>query len=94
MNIIEGDIISGKNGLNKTVSKFAIGAMELKDVVKYIGNQTLLIVGNRPEVQMEALKRGSGILITGGFSTAKILLIMQINKSYLLFLQIMIHFSS
>ena len=71
VNIIEGDIISGKNGLNKTVSKFAIGAMELKDVVKYIGNQTLLIVGNRPEVQMEALKRGSGILITGGFSTAQ-----------------------
>ncbi|MGW9857632.1 putative transcriptional regulator [Staphylococcus hominis] len=71
VNIIEGDIIGGKNGLNKTVSKFAIGAMELKDVVKYIGNQTLLIVGNRPEVQMEALKRGSGILITGGFSTAQ-----------------------
>lgn len=71
VNIIEGDIISGKNGLNKTVSKFAIGAMELKDVVKYIGNQTLLIVGNRPEVQMEALKRGSGILITGGFSTTQ-----------------------
>ena len=71
VNIIEGDIISGKSGLNKTVSKFAIGAMELKDVVKYIGNQTLLIVGNRPEVQMEALKRGSGILITGGFSTAQ-----------------------
>lgn len=57
VNIIEGDIISGKSGLNKTVSKFAIGAMELKDVVKYIGNQTLLIVGNRPEVQMEALKK-------------------------------------
>ena len=36
MNIIEGDIISGKSGLNKTVSKFAIGAMELKDVVKYM----------------------------------------------------------
>lgn len=71
VNIIEGDIISGKSGLNKTVSKFAIGAMELKDVVKYIGNQTLLIVGNRPEVQMEALKRGSGILITGGFSTTQ-----------------------
>ena len=64
VNIIEGDIISGKSGLNKTVSKFAIGAMELKDVVKYIGNQTLLVVGNRPEVQMEALKRGSGIPVS------------------------------
>jgi predicted transcriptional regulator len=35
MNIIDGDIIGGKNGLTKSVSKFAIGAMELKDVVKY-----------------------------------------------------------
>lgn len=94
MNIIEGDIISGKNGLNKTVSKFAIGAMELKDVVKYIGNQTLLIVGNRPEVQMEALKEEAVYLLPVDLVQLKILLIMQINKSYLLFLQIMIHFSS
>ena len=92
MNIIEGDIISGKNGLNKTVSKFAIGAMELKDVVKYIGNQTLLIVGNRPEVQMEALKEEAVYLLPVDLVQLKILLIMQINKSYLLFLQIMIHF--
>ena len=92
MNIIEGDIISGKNGLNKTVSKFG-GAMELKDVVKYIGNQTLLIVGNRPEVQMEALKEEAVYLLPVDLVQLKILLIMQI-KSYLLFLQIMIHFSS
>lgn len=92
MNIIEGDIISGKNGLNKTVSKFAIGAMELKDVVKYIGNQTLLIVGNRPEVQMEALKEEAVYLLPVDLVQLKILLIMQINKSYLLSLQIMIHF--
>ena len=50
--------------INKSVSKFAIGAMELKDVVKYLSHHTLLIVGNRPDVQLEALKRGSGVLIT------------------------------
>ena len=55
LNIIDGDIIGGKNGL-KSVSKFAIGAMELKDVVKYLSHHTLLIVGNRPDVQLEALK--------------------------------------
>lgn len=43
--------------INKSVSKFAIGAMELKDVVKYLSHHTLLIVGNRPDVQLEALKR-------------------------------------
>ena len=31
--------------------------MELKDVVKYLSHHTLLIVGNRPDVQLEALKR-------------------------------------
>ena len=71
LNIIDGDIIGGKNGLTKSVSKFAIGAMELKDVVKYLSHHTLLIVGNRPDVQLEALKRGSGVLITGGFKTTQ-----------------------
>ena len=71
LNIIDGDIIGGKNGLKKSVSKFAIGAMELKDVVKYLSHHTLLIVGNRPDVQLEALKRGSGVLITGGFKTTQ-----------------------
>ena len=71
LKIIDGDIIGGKNGLTKSVSKFAIGAMELKDVVKYLSHHTLLIVGNRPDVQLEALKRGSGVLITGGFKTTQ-----------------------
>ncbi|GGG83503.1 CBS domain-containing protein [Staphylococcus pragensis] len=71
LKIIEGEVIGGKNGLSNSVSKFAIGAMELKDVVKYISHQTLLIVGNRSDVQLEALKKGSGILITGGFKPSQ-----------------------
>lgn len=71
LKIIDGEVIGGKNGLFKSVSKFAIGAMELKDVVKYLSQHTLLIVGNRPDVQLEALRRGSGVLITGGFKTSQ-----------------------
>lgn len=70
-NIVEGQILGGKKGLGKTVSKFAIGAMELQDILKYIGSHTLLIVGNRADVQMEALKRDTAILITGGFQPSK-----------------------
>ena len=69
--IIDGQILGGKGGLGNTVSKFAIGAMELKDILKYIGSQTLLIVGNRENVQMEALRRGTSILITGGFHPSR-----------------------
>lgn len=65
--IIDGQVLGGQEGMSKTVSKFAIGAMELQDILKYIGKQTLLIVGNREDVQMEALKMGTAILITGGF---------------------------
>ena len=67
--IIDGQVLGGRNGLIKTLTKFAIGATELNDVVKYIGPHTLLIVGNRKDVQLEALKRGSAVLITGGFTT-------------------------
>ena len=65
--IIDGQVLGGRNGLIKTLTKFAIGAMELNDVVKY-WSHTLLIVGNRKDVQLEALKRDA-VLITGGFTT-------------------------
>ncbi|MCU5746105.1 DRTGG domain-containing protein [Staphylococcus sp. SQ8-PEA] len=69
--IVNGKVLGGKGGLSKTLSQFAIGAMELKDVLKYLSQHTLLIVGNRREVQYNALKKGSAVLITGGFSTSK-----------------------
>ena len=45
--------------------------MEIRDLIKYISKQTLLIVGNREDAQFEALKRGCAVLITGGFKTSK-----------------------
>ena len=36
-NIVEGQILAGRAGLNKSVSKFAIGAMQFDDILKYIG---------------------------------------------------------
>src|SRR5699024_10782522 len=68
--IIDGQVLGGRNSLIKTLSKFAIGAMEIEDVVKYLSHHTLLIVGNRKDVQLAALKRGSTVLITGGFRTS------------------------
>ena len=34
-NIVEGQILAGRAGLNKSVSKFAIGAMQFDDILKY-----------------------------------------------------------
>ena len=77
--------------INKSVSKFAIGAMELKDVVKYLSHHTLLIVGNRPDVQLEALKEVVAYLLLEVLKRHK-KLIMLIIMIYQSCLQIMIHF--
>ena len=65
--IVDGQIISGHEGIYKTVNKFVIGAMALKDIEKYISEGDLLIVGNRDDVHYLALDNHCAILITGGF---------------------------
>ena len=45
--IVEGRLYGGATGLNKTLHKFVIGAMELDAMVRYIDAGSLLIVGNR-----------------------------------------------
>lgn len=66
-NIVEGSVLGGKTGLHKTLSKFLIGAMEVKEMDKFIEPESLLIVGNRKDAQMLALKLGAAVLVTGGF---------------------------
>ena len=71
VSIVDGKVLGGRRGLYRTLTNFAIGAMEVDDVMKYLSSHTLLIVGNRLEVQYEALQRGTAVLITGGFNTSK-----------------------
>ena len=68
--IVDGQLIAGKGGQFNSLTKFAIGAMEIENVVNYVSKNTLLIVGNRVDVQKAALKKGSAVLITGGFETS------------------------
>ncbi|UXR87768.1 DRTGG domain-containing protein [Staphylococcus felis] len=67
--IVDGQLIGGKGGQFKSLTKFAIGAMEVDNVVNFVSKNTLLIVGNRLDVQKAALQKGSAVLITGGFDT-------------------------
>lgn len=67
--IIEGKVLGGETGLEKTLSKFVIGAMTKEAMNRYIEPGSLMIVGNREEVQALALEKGSAVLITGGFET-------------------------
>lgn len=68
VNIVDGIVLGGKNGLYKTLNKFVIGAMTLDEMIKYIASGNLVIVGNREEVHTLALEKECGVLITGGFS--------------------------
>ncbi|MFD1957599.1 DRTGG domain-containing protein [Paenibacillus thailandensis] len=65
--IVEGKLYGGSAGLDKTLHKFVIGAMELEAMMSYIDEGSLLIVGNRDSAHRRALEQGSGVLITGGF---------------------------
>lgn len=69
--IIEGDVLGGSEGLDKDLDKFVIGAMTEDAMRRYITPGSLMIVGNREEVQELALKNGAAVLITGGFETTK-----------------------
>ena len=67
--IIEGDVLGGATGLDKVLNKFVIGAMTKHAMERYITPGSLMIVGNRSEVQKLALEDGAAVLITGGFDT-------------------------
>lgn len=68
-NIVDGQVLGGKTGLHKTLTKFVIGAMKLEAMMRYTGAGNLLIVGNRINAHELALRAGAAVLITGGFDT-------------------------
>lgn len=69
VNIIDGQVLGGRDGLHKTLNKFVIGAMKLEAMMQYTEPDSLLIVGNRTDAHRLALEKGAAVLITGGFDT-------------------------
>src|SRR5690625_82665 len=71
INVVEGQVLGGKNGLHKTLNKFVIGAMQLDAMMRYTEADSLLIVGNRVKAHELALKAGSSVLITGFYHSTE-----------------------
>ena len=67
VNIVEGTILGGKSGIHKTLDKFLIGAMTYDAAKKYISPGSLIIVGNREDIQSLALMNNCAVLIAGSF---------------------------
>lgn len=71
VNIVEGTVLGGRDGLHKTLQRFVIGAMQVDAAVRYIEAGSLMIVGNREKVQKTSLEHGAAVLITGGFEASE-----------------------
>lgn len=69
--ILDATILGGKKGINRSLNKFIIGAMDVETITKYIKPGYLLIVGNREEAQQLALENEAAVLITGGFDCSE-----------------------
>lgn len=68
VNIVDGTLVGGKDGVHKRLNKFIMGAMQINEAMKYIEPGSLLIVGNREDIQEVALQRECAVLITGGLT--------------------------
>lgn len=71
VNIVDGVVLGGREGLYKPLYKFVIGAMTIVAMKKYMSPGSLIIVGNREEVFRFALDQGCAVLITGGFGCSE-----------------------
>ncbi|MCA1021896.1 CBS domain-containing protein [Halobacillus litoralis] len=69
VNVVDGQVLGGREGLYKTLGKFVIGAMKLEAMMRYTEAGSLLIVGNRTNAHELAVKEGAAVLVTGGFDT-------------------------
>ena len=69
--IIEGEVFGGREGLDKILNRFVIGAMTLDAMTRYIQPESLVIIGNREDAQLLALNQGAAVLITGGFQATR-----------------------
>ncbi|MFD0897066.1 DRTGG domain-containing protein [Loigolactobacillus binensis] len=81
LQVINGVVLGGKAGLNKVLQRFLIGAMTGEHMVSYITPNSLVIVGNREEIQRLALTHGAAVLITGGLGTTSEIIALAEQKT-------------
>lgn len=65
--IASAEILGGHAGLEVEFSRFSIGAMQPESVKKFLMKNSLMIVGDRKDIQSMALHGQSAVLVTGGF---------------------------
>ena len=65
--VTSSEVLAGQEGLDREFSKFSIGAMTEQNILSYLNDGGLLIVGDRTRIQLLALENENAVLVTGGF---------------------------
>ena len=68
--ITRSEVLAGQDGLEKEFNKFSIGAMTEKNLLRYLTEGGLLIIGDRTRIQLLALKHENAVLVTGGLDVS------------------------
>ncbi|MCG5648272.1 hypothetical protein L0O81_17075, partial [Oliverpabstia sp. DFI.9.49] len=61
VNIVDGQVLGGRDGLHKPLTKFVIGAMKLEAMMRYIDVDSLVIIGNREKAHELVLDAGAAV---------------------------------
>ncbi|NLT94657.1 MAG: CBS domain-containing protein [Clostridia bacterium] len=72
--IVEGEVLCGHENLGIVPDQFVIGSTTKEVLEKLIERQTLLLVGDREDIQLLGLEKGAALLITGSFNVSEAVL--------------------
>jgi len=68
--ILEGEILAGQQNMSAVPSRFVVGCTGPDIVEKSLEKDAILIVGNLPELQLLAVKKGTHLIVTGAHKVA------------------------
>ncbi|MGF7185648.1 putative transcriptional regulator [Desulfitispora alkaliphila] len=69
--IVEGIVVAGENNMDWIPNKFLIGAMSEDNSFRFIEEGSLLIVGDRSNIQRKSIEVGAALMVSGGFEVEK-----------------------
>ncbi|MGI6145553.1 MAG: CBS domain-containing protein [Clostridia bacterium] len=68
--ILEGEILTGQENLSITPASFVIGSYSPKILKENLQKDSLMFVGDRPELQLIAIEAGAHVIVTDGLRIA------------------------
>ena len=77
------EILAGQEGLEREFSKFSIGAMTEQNILSYLHDGGLLIVGDRTRIQLLALEMKMQFWLQVDFRSMMMYLNWPIKKEFL-----------